>query len=199
MTKTILVVDDERSIRESLCKVLHAEDYAVVCAENGQHAVEEFGAQKIDLLLLDLGMPVKDGWHTVIWLAQVNPLLPIIIITGRRQQRELAEKMGADVLMEKPLNVPCLLETIRELINEPLECRARRAKNRTSGFRHVACDHEVFRKHLNEAFTTPYPCPWYEGRLTVATNPNSKPNAEDKTRREPQPFKSHEKENPEYW
>jgi DNA-binding response OmpR family regulator len=159
MTKKILVVDDESSIREALSKVLRAEDYEVVSAENGQEAIEKFGAEKIDLLLLDLGLPVKDGWGTLIWLAQVNPLLPVIIITGRHAQRELAEKMGADGLMEKPLNVPCLLQTIRELVDEPVERRAQRAKSRTSGFRYVSCDKELFCEMLNERFTTPYPCP----------------------------------------
>lgn len=158
MTKKILVVDDESSIREALSKVLHAEDYEVVSAENGQEAIEKFGAEKIDLLLLDLGLPVKDGWGTLEWLARVNPLLPIIIITGRHAQRELAEKAGADALMEKPLNVPRLLQTIRELINEPMERRAQRASNRASGFRYISCDNELFRKMLRKQFTTPYPC-----------------------------------------
>jgi hypothetical protein len=53
--------------------------------------------------------------------------------------------------------VPLLLETIRELINEPMERRAQRAKNRTPGFRHVPCDQELFLKMLRERFTTPYP------------------------------------------
>ena len=51
MTKKILVVDDESSIRDALSKVLHAEDYEVVSAENGQEAIEKL-AEKIDLLLL---------------------------------------------------------------------------------------------------------------------------------------------------
>jgi DNA-binding response OmpR family regulator len=140
VSKRILVVDDEISIREALSKVLHGEDYEVVCAESGQEAIEQLRLEKIDLLLLDLGLPVKDGWGTVIWLAQVNPLLPVIIITGRWNQRELAEKMGADALMDKPLDVPRLLQTIRELLNEPMERRAQRASRRASSFRYVPCD-----------------------------------------------------------
>lgn len=158
MRKKILIVDDESSIRESLDKVLHAENYEVVSAENGQDAIEKFGAEKIDLLLLDLGLPVKDGWDTLKWLAEVNPLLPVIIITGRYQQRELAEKAGADALMDKPLNVPQLLEIIRELINEPMERRAQRASNRASGFRYVSCDNELFREMLTKKLTTPLQC-----------------------------------------
>jgi two-component system copper resistance phosphate regulon response regulator CusR len=152
------VVDDESSIREALSKVLQAEDYEVVSAESGQEAVEKFGAATIDLLLLDLGLPVKDGWCTLQWLAGVNPLLPVIIITGRHAQRELAEAAGVDALMEKPLNVPSLLQTIRELMEEPLERRAQRASRRTSGFRHVSCDSELFREMRHKQFTTPYPC-----------------------------------------
>lgn len=159
MTKKILVVDDESSIREALSKVLHAEDYEVVSAENGQEAIEKLGAEKIDLLLLDLGLPVKDGWHTVIWLAQVNPLLPVIIITGRWKQRELAEKMGVDALMEKPLNVPCLLQTIRELLNEPVASRVQRLSRQERSFRYASCDNQEFREMLRIRFTTPYSCP----------------------------------------
>jgi DNA-binding response OmpR family regulator len=135
MTKNILLVDDERSIRESLCKVLRAEGYEVVCAENGEEAIGKCRQERMDLLLLDLGLPVKDGWETLKWMAEVNPLLPVIIITGRGQQRELAEKAGADALMEKPLNVPCLLETIRELVDEPVEYRAERIRRHERSFR----------------------------------------------------------------
>jgi DNA-binding response OmpR family regulator len=127
MTKKILVVDDENSIRKALSKVLYAEDYEVVAAETGQEAIERFKSEKFDLVLLDLGLPLKDGRDILIWLAQVDLLLPVIIITGQFKQRELAEKLGADAIMQKPLDVPRLLQTIRELMNEPMESRTRRA------------------------------------------------------------------------
>ena len=56
MTKRILLVDDDRSIRESLSKILRAENYEVVLGENGQEAIEKHGAERIDLLILDLNM-----------------------------------------------------------------------------------------------------------------------------------------------
>lgn len=159
MNERILVVDDERSIREALTKVLHAENYDVVLAETGPEAVDRYGGGHIDLLLLDLNLPGGNGWSTLGWLAKVNPLLPVIIITGRANQRELAEKSGADALMEKPLDVPLLLRTIRELLDEPIERRAERANQRTSGFRFLACDDEVFRQMLADRFTVPFPLP----------------------------------------
>jgi DNA-binding response OmpR family regulator len=156
MSKKILVVDDECSIREALSKVLEAEDYEVVTAENGQEAIDKVKSEKIDLVLLDIGLPVKDGRDTMIWLTEVNPLLPVIVITGRWNQRELAEKMGVDALMDKPLDVPRLLQTIRGLTNESMERRVHHASHRASEFRHVPCDHELFLKSLRERYNAPY-------------------------------------------
>jgi DNA-binding response OmpR family regulator len=155
MTEKILVVDDEKSIREALSKVLRAENYEVLVAETGKDAVERYGTGRIDLLLLDLNLPGGNGWATLDWLAKVNPLLPVIIISGRANQRELAEKSGADALMEKPLDVPLLLQTIRELLDEPMETRAQRASGRSSSFRLVPCDKRLFRQMLNDRFTVP--------------------------------------------
>ena len=129
MIKRILLVDDERSIRESLSKILGAENYEVVLAENGHEAIEKHGAQRIDLLILDLNMPVKNGWDTLDWLVKIDPVLPVVIITGRSNQRALAEAAGADALMEKPLDVPLLLQTIRELMDEPMESVRAKAKH----------------------------------------------------------------------
>jgi DNA-binding response OmpR family regulator len=61
MTKRILLVDDDRSIRESLGKILRAENYEVVLGENGEAAVEKHAAERIDLLILDLNLPAKNA------------------------------------------------------------------------------------------------------------------------------------------
>ncbi len=169
MNKKILVLDDESSIRDALSKVLQAEGHGVVTADNGQEAIEKIKSEKVDVLLLDLGLPVKDGWDIAIWLAEVNSPLTIIIITGRWNQRELAEKMGADVygavtslnpfvsiiitgkndqhelaglsgvgaLVEKPLNVPQLLQNIAEILAETPETHHKRLVGRHNKLRHV--------------------------------------------------------------
>jgi len=157
MNEKILVVDDECSIRDALSKVLRAEGYEIVLAENGQDAIKKLVQEPIDLLLLDLGLPVKDGWGTLRWLAQVNPLLPVIIITGRWKQSERAAAARADVLMEKPLDVPVLLQIIHELLQEPAEARVRRIHALGRGFRHLPCDGKKFCEHLKRGYTTPYP------------------------------------------
>lgn len=152
MAEKILLVDDEQSIRESLNKVLRVEGYAVVLAENGQEAIQKLIQEPIDLLLLDLGLPVKDGWGILRWLAQCNSRLPVIVITGRWKQAELAEAAGVNVLMEKPLNMPRLLQNVRELLQAPAEVPGRKR-----GFHSVPCDIERFCEQLQERITTPYP------------------------------------------
>jgi DNA-binding NtrC family response regulator len=155
--KRILLVDDERSIRESLSKILRAENYEIVLAENGQEAIEKHSIARIDLLILDLNMPVKSGLPTLKWLVEINPLLPVVVITGRSNQSALADTAGADVLMEKPLDVPLLLQTIRELVDEPLESRTQRANSRASAFRSVPRDDPENHQRLLKRFTAPNP------------------------------------------
>jgi DNA-binding response OmpR family regulator len=130
MKKTVLIVDDDAPIRESLRKVLEAEGYEAVLAADGQEGLERFDPERIDLLLLDLNLPARSGWDLFERITSINPLLPIIMITGRDNQWELASAAGVGALMEKPLDVPFLLQTMTALLAEPAEVRL----NRVAGF-----------------------------------------------------------------
>jgi DNA-binding response OmpR family regulator len=126
MKKNILVVDDDSQVRESLRKVLQAEGYEVRLAADGLEGLEQFDSKHIDLLLLDLNLPAKSGWDLFERFSSTNPLLPIIIITGRHNQYNLAAAAGVGALMEKPLDVPLLLQTIAALLIEPAEAQLKR-------------------------------------------------------------------------
>ncbi|MEK7684782.1 MAG: response regulator [Verrucomicrobiota bacterium] len=143
MKKKILVVDDDPQIRESLRKVLRAEGYEVVLAANGQQGIERFNAERFDLLLLDLNLPDNSGWDIFGTLTSLNPFLPIIIITGRQNQHELAAGAGVGALMQKPLDVPRLLQTITELLAESAETRLKRPVGLPRDVRHVPPTHTV--------------------------------------------------------
>jgi DNA-binding response OmpR family regulator len=158
MNTKILVVDDEESVRSALRKVLRAEGYNVALAENGRVAIEKAIQGEIDLVLLDLGLPEEDGWMVLKWLQIFKPLLPVIVITGRWKQGETARAAGADMLMEKPLDVPMLLQSIRLLLEEPLEARTRHVFDCKPDFRSVGCDPQRFRASLESRFTTPFNC-----------------------------------------
>lgn len=137
MKKAILVVDDDLQIRESLGKLLRAEGYEVALAADGQAGIDLFDKQRIDLVLLDLSLPGDGGWEIFGAITDTNPCLPIIIITGRENQHELATLAGVGALMEKPLNLPVLLETVSKLIAEAPEARLERLVGLRSDLRYV--------------------------------------------------------------
>lgn len=155
MNKKILVVDDEQSIRDSLNKALRAEGYEITLAEDGQTAIEKLTQEPVDLLLLDIGLPTKDGWDILKWLAKTKPMLPVVMITGRWKQDQLAQAAGVDVLMEKPLDVPLLFQIIHELTEEPAGARAARIRERGHDFRRAFCDPKEFCAQLQKRFMAP--------------------------------------------
>lgn len=121
-----MVLDDDEQIRQSLQKLLRSEGYDVALAAEGVEALEALDRATIDLLLLDLNLPNEGGWDIFEQITSTNPLLPIIIITGRNKQSQLAVAAGVGALMEKPLDVPLLLKTITELLMESPEKRLKR-------------------------------------------------------------------------
>jgi two-component system response regulator HydG len=127
MKTKVLLVDDDVSVVAALTGVLCSEGYDVIQAFDGHDAVKNFktvgGAS---IALLDLCMPVKGGWDTFEQLTAINPLLPTIVITAQPGQYPLAAAAGVAALMEKPLDIPLLLETMRKLLAEPAGVRLAR-------------------------------------------------------------------------
>jgi two-component system response regulator MprA len=137
MKKKILLVDDDPAVRESLTHVLTGEGYDVVPAANGMEATDPARGRGIDLVLLDLNLPKRDGWDTFELLTRQNPRLPVMIITARSNQLFPALAAGAGALMEKPLDFPKLLQTIRDLIAEPVEARLARLTGKPGEFHYL--------------------------------------------------------------
>src|SRR6266404_3922583 len=81
--KRILLVDDDPTVRDSLQDVLLAEGYLIVPAADGQQALDLANKSAVDLVLLDLNMPVKNGWDTFEQLTREHPFIPIVIVTAR--------------------------------------------------------------------------------------------------------------------
>lgn len=118
MNHRILLVDDDAAVSQSLALALQAEGFAVECARSGRDGVRRFMAAPPGLVLLDLHMPGKDGWHSFDLMEKFQPLVPVIVITARSNQFARARAAGIDALMEKPLDLPLLLQTIRDLLAE---------------------------------------------------------------------------------
>jgi CheY-like chemotaxis protein len=138
MKKRVLVVDDDSAVRQSVSKVLEGAGYEVAAAADGEDAVIQFAPERVDLVLLDLNLPVRSGWDVFERLTTRYPLVPIIIITGMPDQYETALAAGAGALMEKPIDVPALLKTIDELLIQPKEARLRRLCGYQHDTKHLA-------------------------------------------------------------
>jgi CheY-like chemotaxis protein len=134
--KKILLADDDAAIRQILLRLLVDENYFVLTAANGAEALELADTTKFDLALLDLNMPVKDGWQTFEQLAIKYPALPIIVITARPNQFFSALAAGVGALLEKPLDFARLFSTIHNLLAEPVETRRLRIAGRPAFFRY---------------------------------------------------------------
>ena len=112
----ILVVDDDPPVREMVVRVLAGEGYATVAAANGEEALHVAEAAGLDLVLLDLGLPGKDGWDVLAGLTRLRPGLPVVILTAWPDQAATARAAGAAELFEKPLDFPLLLGTVARLL-----------------------------------------------------------------------------------
>ncbi len=132
--KRILLVDDDPTVRDSLNEVLVAESYIVLAAENGEQAIDLANKSPVDLVLLDLNMPVKNGWDTFEQLTREHPFIPVIIVTARPNQVFTAFSAGAGALLEKPMDIPTLLRTIERLLAEPTERRLARLAGHETDF-----------------------------------------------------------------
>ena len=126
----ILIADDDPFVRGSLAAVLESEGFVVDQAQNGIEAVTHAIGHTPDLALLDLNMPDWNGWRAFCQLDQIRPLLPVIIITARPNQYPKAVELGVDAFMEKPLNLPLLIEAIRQLTDRDKAHQVRRTTNR---------------------------------------------------------------------
>lgn len=135
LKKRILIADDSPQIRESLGKLLRRANYDVAFAAHGGHVLDLAFNEDFDLLLLDLNMPEVDGWDALDRLASMKPTLPIIIITAQPNQREWITTAGAHALLEKPLDLPLLLKTIEDFVQDPPVTQSDRTTAKRERFR----------------------------------------------------------------
>ncbi|MCB2194628.1 MAG: sigma-54 dependent transcriptional regulator [Bacteroidetes bacterium] len=115
----ILVIDDEKSIRDTLKEILEYEDHKVDLAEDGEEGLEKFKNNKYEIILLDIKMPKKDGIEVLEDIFSVATDTPVIMISGHGNIDTAVEsiKKGAYDFIEKPLDLNRLLVTIRNAMD----------------------------------------------------------------------------------
>lgn len=121
MAANILIVDDERAIRKTLSEILSYEGYKITEAENGEEGWEIFKSSKIiDLVLCDIKMPKMDGLEFLQKATELNPDIPIIMISGHGNIETAVDavKKGAYDYISKPPDLNRMLITIRNAMEK---------------------------------------------------------------------------------
>lgn len=121
MNKCILVVDDDKEVREILSFVLRQNGFEVVLASNGSQIQPMLLHHVPDLILLDVMMPGEDGYHLCRYLRQ-NPLtqhVPIMIMTAHAEDiyQRISRDVGASQHITKPFHPLDLVEKVKALLN----------------------------------------------------------------------------------
>ena len=114
----ILVIDDEKPIRNTLKEILEYEDHQVETASDGIEGLEKATEDKYDIILCDIKMPQMDGVEVVEKMMDICPDVPVIMISGHATVETAVEtlKKGAYDFIEKPLDLNRLLVTIRNAL-----------------------------------------------------------------------------------
>ena len=141
MKKTILIIDDEPAIRQSMSAIFSDEGYTVICAEDGTQALGLLEKETPDLIFLDIWLPDSDGLKLLPGLKKEHPQMPIIMISGHGtiETAVQATKMGAFDFIEKPLSLDKLVITasnaltISRLQEENVRLKKKYSENRLIG------------------------------------------------------------------
>ena len=128
---TILITDDEKSIRNALKEILEFENYVTLEAENGEEALKVVEKENVNLVMLDIKMKGMDGIEVLEQLKKIKPEIPVIMISGHGTIKIAVEatKNGAFDFLEKPPDLNRLLTSVRnalksgQLIQENREIR----------------------------------------------------------------------------
>ena len=117
----ILLVEDNEMNRDMLSRRLIRKGYEVILAENGLEGLEAARIHSPDLILMDMSLPVMDGWETTRRLkdARATARIPVVALTAHAlsDDREKAARAGCDAYETKPVEFPQLLETIERLLH----------------------------------------------------------------------------------
>ncbi|HEU0036120.1 MAG TPA: response regulator [Kofleriaceae bacterium] len=116
--KTVLVVEDDPDVRDSLVEILQDNEYIPVAAANGQEALERLAEAGPDtcLILLDMMMPVMDGWEFRSRQRQDahTASIPVVLLSAYTSLPEAASDLQVDGFLKKPVKLETLLQTVAQ-------------------------------------------------------------------------------------
>jgi len=126
MKATILVIEDDPAMCESLDHTLQSEGYEVAIASSGPEALHALRETGFDLVLLDLDMSIANQWDTLGKIVTNSLALPLIVMTERPDWPRLSTQDGVAAILAKPLDMVVLLEVIERVLAQSAAPRRRR-------------------------------------------------------------------------
>lgn len=110
---TVLVVDDDTSILDTVSAILSSEGYHVVSAASGHEALAAIARTRPHLILLDMRMPGMDGWAVARSLRDQGSTVPIVVMTAAESAQRWADEVGAHGYLAKPFGLDELLAIVQ--------------------------------------------------------------------------------------
>ena len=119
MSKTVLAVDDSRTMRDMVTHTLQGAGFKVLTAEDGKEAIRALGSSSVDLIITDLNMPEMDGFGLIeqVRASAQHKYLPILMLTTEsdQQKKERGKAMGATGWIVKPFNPEKLIQIVNKV------------------------------------------------------------------------------------
>ncbi len=133
MAELIMIVDDEAGVRELLRDTLRIAGFETVEADNGMSALTVLRSRKPDLMIIDINMPLMDGFELVERLRATGDLVPVLMLTARNDQQDIARglTLGADDYVVKPFGLEELILRVKAIV--------RRSKKTIDAIRILKC------------------------------------------------------------
>lgn len=113
----VLIAEGERELREILVEILQFEGYSTESTANGSDALQALERISPALILLDMRMPILDGWGFARELRRRGIKIPIVAVTAAHSARGCAEEIGADGYLSKPFELSDLLRIIGQFVD----------------------------------------------------------------------------------
>ncbi len=114
--KRVLVVDDEPQVRETIGEALSLEGYEVTEASNGAEALALLRTVQPDVIVLDLWMPIMDGWEFRKAQVQSHPGIPLVVLSALDLSHERLAELRAEALVGKPFDLDELYESVAKAV-----------------------------------------------------------------------------------
>ena len=114
---TVLVVDDDAAILRTVTEILSDEGYTVLTATNGAEALTILAEASPRVILLDMRMPVMDGWQFARARDERQRAIPLVVMTAAQDARQWAREVGAAAYLAKPFDLAELLDTVERHVS----------------------------------------------------------------------------------